>query len=441
MTPPLQTDVRTSVNTGWRTTTAERTRDAAAHHSSGNCDCEVPDTAISRASGVPANQTFLSELSLLNRKVATGCLTVRCGVEEWFLFFELGCLTWAGSNCDRQRQRWQRQYKCLRGESQLPLEIGGDREMGWDYRLSFALLERQLLGETELGTLAAGMVREILFDILQAIANQPQAEGEEMPWQRRWESGVRLSRQYFIPSRWLEPTQQILLDVWQEWSAWERAGLAPYSPNQAPHAIDKTNLKLKTSGRVFSLMVRWFDGNYTLRDAVLAMGLELQPVAASLLPLTRQGIVRWEDPGDSSPEPPEGPDNPEGTDDSQGQSIVCVDDSLQCCEILRHIVTRAGHRCLTAQQSVEALNLCVEAKPDLIFLDLMMPVVNGYELCAQLRRVAALADVPIVILSSRDGMVDKVRAKLVGATDYLAKPITRDRVIAMLEKYALAPSS
>jgi two-component system, chemotaxis family, response regulator PixG len=90
---------------------------------------------------------------------------------------------------------------------------------------------------------------------------------------------------------------------------------------------------------------------------------------------------------------------------------------------------------------VQALPILIEHKPDLIFLDLVMPVASGYEICAQLRRISVFANTPVIILTGSDGLFDRVRAKLVGSTDFITKPVTAEKVMGIVRKYVQAPSS
>jgi chemotaxis family two-component system response regulator PixG len=85
------------------------------------------------------------------------------------------------------------------------------------------------------------------------------------------------------------------------------------------------------------------------------------------------------------------------------------------------------------------LPLLLQHKPQFIFLDLVMPVANGYEVCGQIRKISLFQDIPVVILTGNDGIVDRVRAKLVGATDFLGKPIDEERVLAAIRKYLTTP--
>jgi DNA-binding response OmpR family regulator len=119
----------------------------------------------------------------------------------------------------------------------------------------------------------------------------------------------------------------------------------------------------------------------------------------------------------------------------------CVDDSLQVGEMLEKILIPHGMRLIKIQDAVQALPILIEQKPDLIFLDLIMLVANGYEICAQLRRVSAFANIPVIILTGSDGLIDRVRAKVVGSTDFINKPVTADKVLGVVRKHLQYPSS
>ena len=115
--------------------------------------------------------------------------------------------------------------------------------------------------------------------------------------------------------------------------------------------------------------------------------------------------------------------------------IACIDDSPQVCQLLEKILTDAGYRFVGIQDSVQAVPKLLEAKPDFIFLDLIMPIANGYEVCTQIRRVQAFRQIPVAILTGNDGVIDRVRAKVVGASDFLAKPINPHKILDLIAKY------
>jgi CheY-like chemotaxis protein len=107
---------------------------------------------------------------------------------------------------------------------------------------------------------------------------------------------------------------------------------------------------------------------------------------------------------------------------------------------MEYVVNHAGCNFIAIQDPLKALGKIIKYKPDLIFLDLMMPIINGYEMCAQIRRISQLQDIPILILTSNDGVIDRVRAKIVGASAFLSKPINEEKVIEKIN-YFLSPKS
>ena len=102
---------------------------------------------------------------------------------------------------------------------------------------------------------------------------------------------------------------------------------------------------------------------------------------------------------------------------------------------MEEIIKGAGYKVMCVQEAAEAVSTVLRQRPTFIFLDLVMPVVNGYELCKQLRRVSLFKETPIVIVTGKDGVVDRVRAKLVGATSFISKPIQEDEILAILQKH------
>lgn len=116
-------------------------------------------------------------------------------------------------------------------------------------------------------------------------------------------------------------------------------------------------------------------------------------------------------------------------------TVVYVDDSPKDSQTMARIIKQAGYSYANIANPLEALPELLERKPSLIFLDLVMPMANGYELCAQIRRISVFSQTPVVIVTNNDGVADRVRAKIVGASDFLSKPITEQRVLKMVKKH------
>jgi len=133
--------------------------------------------------------------------------------------------------------------------------------------------------------------------------------------------------------------------------------------------------------------------------------------------------------------PPTPPVNP------QGPIIACVHNSPLICQGMERILTDAGYQFVAIQDSLRAIATLLIRKPDLIFLDLVMPNTNGYEICTQLRKVSTFRNTPIIILTGNDGIIDRVRAKLVRASGFLSKPIDAETVLEAVRQHLNTSSS
>ena len=84
---------------------------------------------------------------------------------------------------------------------------------------------------------------------------------------------------------------------------------------------------------------------------------------------------------------------------------------------------------------MRAIAVLLSRKPDVIFLDLIMPNTNGYEICTQLRKLSFFKNTPIIIVTGNDGIIDRVRAKMAGSTDFISKPINQEIIVETVQKY------
>ncbi|MEO1673713.1 MAG: response regulator, partial [Cyanobacteria bacterium J06631_2] len=111
--------------------------------------------------------------------------------------------------------------------------------------------------------------------------------------------------------------------------------------------------------------------------------------------------------------------------------VVCIDDSKTVQKQVRMTLEAGGYRVLSILDPTLALKKLSQHQPAVIFMDINMPNLNGYDLCSLLRKSQRFKSIPIVMLTGRDGMIDRVRAKIVGATDYLTKPCDPNKLITL----------
>lgn len=115
--------------------------------------------------------------------------------------------------------------------------------------------------------------------------------------------------------------------------------------------------------------------------------------------------------------------------------VVCIDDSQTVQRHVKGILETSGYQVMGIVEPAKALTSLVRCQPDLILMDINMPGVDGYELCRMLRKSERLKKIPIVMLTGRDGMFDRLRAKVVGATDYLTKPFKPEELLVMVGQF------
>ena len=109
--------------------------------------------------------------------------------------------------------------------------------------------------------------------------------------------------------------------------------------------------------------------------------------------------------------------------------VLVIDDSNTIRRSAEIFLKQGGHEVLLAEDGFDALAKVNDYEPHLIFCDILMPRLDGYQTCAIIKRNARFANVPVVMLSSKDGVFDKARGRMVGAQDYLTKPFTKDQLL------------
>ena len=115
--------------------------------------------------------------------------------------------------------------------------------------------------------------------------------------------------------------------------------------------------------------------------------------------------------------------------------VLVIDDSNTIRRSAEIFLKQGGHDVMLADDGFDALAKVNDYEPNLIFCDILMPKLDGYQTCAIIKRNPRFSSVPVVMLSSKDGVFDKARGRMVGAQDYLTKPFTKDQLLQATRQY------
>ncbi len=120
---------------------------------------------------------------------------------------------------------------------------------------------------------------------------------------------------------------------------------------------------------------------------------------------------------------------------SNALKVLVVDDSNTIRRSAEIFLKQGGHEVMLAEDGFDALAKINDYQPDLVFCDILMPRLDGYQTCAIIKRNDRFAELPVVMLSSKDGVFDKARGRMVGSEEYLTKPFTKDQLLQAVQQF------
>ena len=126
-------------------------------------------------------------------------------------------------------------------------------------------------------------------------------------------------------------------------------------------------------------------------------------------------------------------------EDGPSFKVLVVDDSNTIRRSAEIFLSQAGHRVMLAEDGFDALAKVGEFEPDLIFCDILMPRLDGYKTCSIIKQNARYEKIPIVMLSSKDGVFDRARGRIAGSQEYMTKPFTKQEMLAAVDRFVAQP--
>lgn len=378
--------------------------------------------------------TVMSQLTLklmtLQQRRATGELILKLDYQQstpWRIFLYMGRLAYATGGTHPVR-RWHRAMRA---------HCPDFFEPGWQtqYRATGDMWEADILHQAVAGgKITAIQARSVVQTIVQEVFF---TFIERQTIDTVWNSGVQLAEQATFLS-----VEQVVQESLQLREQWRNQGLGSlqellrdFSPDLAPVIRNAELLQTTVNEGTYKTLTRLMRGKLTLWDIAFHLKKPLPSVMRSLLPLIRQGAITLCNVSDQLvPLPPSREPTQSPVAQIPRKLIACIDDSPLIIRVLKSILEPKGYDVLEITDPLEGIAKLLAHKPDLILLDLVMPTTNGYELCNFLRKTTVFQRTPIVILTSRDKVVDRMRAKQVGASDFLSKPPEPDKLLATIAR-------
>lgn len=337
----------------------------------------------------------------------------------WIVFFLNGQIIYAADTTDTdlsrlrdylRRHKVEMALKHLKASSIAAINAP-------EYGYLWALLENHILTPEQGRGIIHGMVHETLFDLLSLV------QGSFI-----FEIGSALAPQ--LTALEINPLVTKVMKQVQEWKHFH-----PHiqSPEQCPEIADAAQLQEVLPPQTFNTLEYWTDGKTSIRQIARYLNRDILAVARAVYPYVQQGLIHLSMP--DAEEVGNGRREFEKLQQAKVPRVVCVDDSVAIGKTVESVLSQHGYESSAIDNPLRALSLVFQLKPDLILCDIAMPELDGYEICAMLRKSTAFRQTPIVMLTGKDGFIDRLKARMVGATDYLTKPFGESELLMLVEKY------
>lgn len=367
------------------------------------------------------------QLNVLCQKRATGELIVGNSQAKGRIHLLSGRLLYATAGIHETR-RWNRITQRL-----MPQWIPNPNDLHdahmWEYQLLYQGITHKQITVVQAKSVIRAIAQEVFFDL--GCYNNVSIE-----WQEDTRNATEMALSLSLSYLEVEPDLTKVMHLQHQWQS---AGLSNLSPTLAPV------LKAGVDPNALGVLGRHLNGQQTLWDISVRLGKSVVNVAKALIPLLKKRVVQLKKVADL-PHPLEKNrirqeyeaehSSPSGSPQKKREGLItCIDDSPVILQTLKKILEGAGYQTIGISEPMRGVAKLIENQPDVIILDLVMPNASGYSVCKFLRQTSVFEKTPIIVLTSRDTLIDRNRAKLVGASDFLGKPPDPEKTIALIEKY------
>lgn len=352
---------------------------------------------------------------------------------QWKFYFRLGHISWVSGGLTAS-ERWQRHLKffCSKLKSEEIKQIISVQNAPQEYQILTQLQENNLLTKEKISDLVTSIATEALFDVILYGA----IENHKFSYSTAEHDSLGATLHLIDPLDAIAQAQRLVTE-------WIEADLGEYSPNLHPVIKQAELLFINGKLTIKPQILPLINGKLSLRGITFHTQQNLISFSKSLIPFVENGAISF-----SWIANPQNPNldqlkvylkkyhkSDTNLVRKANTVIACVDDSLSVCEGFKKMLHELGYGFLGIQDPLQAIPLLLKKKPDFIFLDLIMPVTNGYELCSQLRKIPAFQNIPIIMLAVKNNFTDRIRAKIVHSNGFIVKPARKDVVIDLVNKH------
>ncbi len=390
----------------------------------------------------------------------------------WTFFLYFGRILYVTGGTHQVR-RWRRNLAdyCPTIANQLSQEltsttitVSQNEMISWDYHLLYLWVEQGKINREQATKMIRAIVTEVLFDITQAqdivYSFKPELESTEL-------------RIAMIDS------EQQVIEAWKIWQQWQQTKIADRSPNLAPIVKQSETLKEKAGAKTktYQTLSRLMNGKQTLRDLAIRKQTDLILATRSIIPYIQLGLIELREIDDlplpvtimkSNAKALESDDERADKieisfaavkDDREGCAgfprisnrgvdfnhnviakknkilVACIDRNSMVCQIMKKIITSAGYDYASYTEPLQAIAAVLESKPDVVFINIELTEISGYDVCAELRQLEYFHSTPIILFSKNINLVDRMKAKLAGCSELFNQPFDAQSLIRTIAKY------
>lgn len=384
-------------------------------------------------------------LQQLGTSGGTGCFKVTVKDQGWFFYFDQGSIFYAthtiepGDRFERHLRQLSHSVPSLNRELRAQVrhqwEEANTPTPIYEYESLHWLLRQKWITPAQFSQLVKGLILEVLESFLYLKSGQHQlVPYVKVPIVSRFDPGQLIEECKSRVQKWLSLGHKIV------------------SPFQRPYFFGgaQVNLSPEQQQRLGSML-----RGFSFRHLAVLMNQNEIALVRSLLPLIEKGAVVVREPQhpfdllpsfDTSLWQEATPTVAEESGDlgsgfftskvpSRTYRIVCIDDSPTMLKEMKRFLADDAFEVIALNDSVKALMEVMRLNPDLILLDVGMPNIDGYKFCKVIRNHERLKSVPVIMVTGNTGLIDRAKARLVGATDYMTKPFTQEELLKIVFRY------